>query len=980
MPEITDARHNSHGSDDPNIQVMGPFIDGNDNLYVIAERVTFTDRLGIFKSTDDGATWAEVDGSNRPTISNNLATWSVTQVGTVLHIATLSHGYSSGMDVAWDIQYHTVNTSDASANADTWQTKNETVVSPLGAGQASNATVDIDVRSDGDVIIVHQGSDVAIMGSGFQRVAYSRKESGSWTTNIELHTTGSDEVAQRTVNCVFGTGDNLHIFWWDFAVGVNEGYCKTLDSGNSLSTRVQFHDDIWASDRRPKPISYDRSGTQYVLVLFSDQSSFDFYSRELEEDGSNDISTNLSVQTMSSDNQVTPNLGLVQDLDSGDFWAAYRRVTTSAMHSKEKAGTGSWGSDTSRQTGQIRGSWWQAYARDGGKHLGYVYCDHDDATPQKLFFDEIETAAGGQSISVGTLAEVESLTPVPTSAISVGTLAEADSLLGIAKFQPGHIGDFDALQVGQHENPVHQIGTDLYTMGGTNTTTFEDMKVFKSSDDGVNWVEVAELTSIPTAAVVLRSLATTVASDDIHIINEAANGEILYSVFDPGTDAFTTSKEVVSPANVGSSNNHTSIVVRSDGSVVVFYRTVSSPFEMHYRIKNGSWGGEQTITADEGVDAIEWGSIVLGDSDRVHFFWANTTDGTIYHRALNSSDVLQTEQLVTTPSTSALQNYGSGRYAKSGGVRIGYFFESSTRKWGVIHADSADAPSWTVDTDLPDDQVFNHASHLTGLVGNDTDEEFILGFIQDSERSVNYVRRPDGGSWSADKDTLLNALPVIVPVDGRTYGDFGLRVSGGVVRLNWWSAVTPTPIQDWLYGEIGLGIIQAVGTLAETNALIPAGISIYKTIGTLAEVNSLVSFGVVTGADQTIPVATLVELEALVAIPGAKVVGIGTLAEIEALQPIRVLRKYDIGTLTEFDTLVAVGLDLDGSTNLFIAIDLTDALTLAQVTETNPAQGLGIVGRSSGGSAGVSSGRRTGGSSSDHAPKIYRPSRRIVRK
>ncbi len=959
MPEITDARHNTHGPDDPNIQAMGPFIDGNDNLYVIAERVTFTDRLGIFKSADDGATWAEVDGSNRPTIPNNLATWSVTQVGTVLHIATLSHGYSSGMNVAWDIEYHTVNTSDASSNADTWQTKNEAVVSPVGEAQASNATVDIDVRSDGDVIIVHQGSDAAIMGNSFDRVAYSRKEVSTWTTDVAIHASGSDQVNQRTVNCVFGTGDNLHIFWWDNALGVNEAYAKTLDSGNSLSTRIQWHDDTWASDRRPKPISYDRGGTQYVLCIVPDQSSFDFYSRELEEDVSDDISTNLSTQTMTSDNDTTPNIGLVQDLDSGDFWAAYRRVTTGAMHSKEKAGTGSWGSDTSRKTGTIRSSWWQAYARDGGKHLGYVYCDHDDATPQKLFFDEIETAAGGQTIAVGTLAETDFLRPIPQIGTAVTVLAETNSLLPINLIQPFHIKDF-LVNGGYegHQNPVHQIGTNLYMVerlpedGGN-----YPIAMYKSTDDGETWNQQDIITTIPPTGQTFHTLASVVdASDDIHIITSAAGGEILYHIFDPGTDAFTTEKEEVSADIVtGSTNRVVGVVVRSDGSVVCLYRTTSTPYVIKYAIRNGTWTSDLAISADDDIDSLHTAAIVLGASDRVHFFWHNHTDSTIYHRTLNSSDVLQTEQLVTSPGAGPvdIDNYGAGRYAKSGGVRIGYFYETSARKFGVIHADSADAPSWTQDSDIPDQQIPDGGSNhllLAGLVGDDTNEQFILGF-QRSDLSVFYSLRPDGGSWSADTDSGLEAISKL--------GNFGLRVSGGIVYLNWWSGIGSTPGADWFYQERGLGQKIAVGTLAETEALVPVGVTIYKTIGTIAETNSLVSVAISQASGQTINVGTLSEIEALVAIPGAKVVGVGTLAELETLQPITVLRTVDIGTLTETDTLIAVGLDLDGSTDLFIAIDLTDAVSLAQV---QIALGLGSP------------------QSGDHVAKIYHPVRRIVRR
>lgn len=960
MSEITGARHFVDGSDDPNIPALGPFLDGNDNLYVVAESSALGNTLGIFKSTNDGSTWAEVDTGNRPSILNGLSTWSVTQVGTVLHIATLSNGFADGMDVRWRIRYHTFNTSDASSNDDTWQITNEDVVDPTGASKASFAMVDIAIRSDGDVIIVHQGSDAAVMGSDFDRIAYSRKEGTTWTTDIAVHST-SDERNQLSVNCVFGTGDNLHIFWWESALGVNEAYAKTLDSGNSLSTRIEWHDDTWGFFHRPKPISYDRAGTQYVLAVIPDQTSFDYFSRELEEDGSDDISTNLSTQTLSSDNTTTPNIGLVLDLESGDAWAAYRRVTNLDLHTKEKAGSGAWGSDTQRQTGDHRGSWWQAYARDGGNHLGYVYCDHDGSPIQKLYFDEITTGAGGQTVAVGTLAETDFLRPIPQFGTSVTILAETNSLLPVVAFQPNHIPDFTgatgAFQ--GHQNPVHQIGSNLFIIERLNST---DIGVYKSTDNGAAWSQVATLTGIPPGAQTFHTLATIVDSDDIHVITSAAGGEIQYHIFDPGTDTFTLSREEVSPDIVtGSGNRVVGVVVRSDGSVVCLYRTTSTPFVIKYAIRNGSWTNDLAISADDDVDSLHTAAIVLGASDRVHFFWHNHTDGTIYHRTLNSADVLQTEQLVTSPGTGPvdIDNYSAGRYAKSGGVRIGYFYETSALKLSVIHADSADAPSWTQDSDITDEQIPDGQSQhrlLAGLVGDDTNEQFLLCF-QRSDLSVFFSIRPDGGSWGADTDTGLDALN-----DGNddlSSGNFGIRVSGGIVFLNWWSIASQTPPDDWLYQEVGLGQEVAIGPLAATDSLIPIGVSIYKTIGTLVEVNTLLTVNLTQAGGQDIQVGTMVEVGSLLDIPGTKIVAIGTLTELEGLQSIIGVHVVNIGTLLQADILIPVGLDILLTMDLFIAIDLTDALTLAQA---QAALGLGTP------------------KSGDHVAKIYHPARRIVRR
>lgn len=575
---------------------------------------------------------------------------------------------------------------------------------------------------------------------------------------------------------------------------------------------------------------------------------------------------------------------------------------------------------------------------------------------------ELEVPNPTQTIAVGVITETDALIPVAVvqGPLSVGTLAEIDSLVPLLA-PPFHIGDFlgatGAFQ--GHQNPVHQIGADLFIIERLNNT---DIGVYKSTDNGAAWSQVATVTGIPPGAQTFHTLATTVDSGDIHVITSAAGGEIKYHIFDPGTDTFTLSQEIVSPdILVGSTNRVVGVVVRSDGSVVCLYRTTSTPFVIKYAIRNGSWTNDLAISADDDVDSLHTAAIVLGASDRVHFFWHNHTDGTIYHRTLNSADVLQTEQLVTSPGTGPvdIDNYSAGRYTKSGGVRIGYFYETSARKLSVIHADSADAPSWTQDSDITDEQIPDGLSQhrlLAGLVGDDTNEQFILAF-QRSDLSVFFSLRPDGGSWGPDTDTGLDALD-----DGNddlSSGDFGIRVSGGIVFLNWWSIASQTPPDDWLYTEFGFGQEVAIGSLAETESLIPIGVSIYKTIGTLAEANTLINVNIIQPTGQTIQVGTMVEVGSLLDIPGAKIVAIGTLTELEGLQSIIGIHVVNIGTLLEADTQIPVGLDILLTMDLFIAIDLTDALTLAQV---QAALGLGTP------------------KSGDHVAKIYHPVRRIVRR
>ena len=172
-------------------------------------------------------------------------------------------------------------------------------------------------------------------------------------------------------------------------------------------------------------------------------------------------------------------------------------------------------------------------------------------------------------------------------------------------------------------------------------------------------------------------------------------------------------------------------------------------------------------------------------------------------------------------------------------------------------------------------------------------------------------------------------------------------------------------------------VVTSVGTLAETNPLI--GIPPVKAIGTLAEVEALPAIRSVKDNFIT----PLAEIEALLPIQARKVANIGTLTEIDSLIPVGVSIYRTIGTLseinslisiseglgqiinvntlTEIETLLAIPLlfTLDGSTDLFIAINLVDNAGLRAV---QIALGLGVP------------------QSGDYVARFYHPDRRIARR
>ena len=66
--------------------------------------------------------------------------------------------------------------------------------------------------------------------------------------------------------------------------------------------------------------------------------------------------------------------------------------------------------------------------------------------------------------------------------------------------------------------------------------------------------------------------------------------------------------------------------------------------EVHYSVYEGaSWSGATVVSA-QATDFNYAGSLVMGASDRAHFFYVNDTDNDPMHRSLSSTNVLDTEQ------------------------------------------------------------------------------------------------------------------------------------------------------------------------------------------------------------------------------------------------------------------------------------------------------------------------------------------------
>ena len=122
---------------------IGPFRAANGDLYFIMEPAETSNLFMMMKSTDDGLTWREVDGPNRPP-TRDLESVDARQVGDTIHVLH---------EVSRSARYHSFRTSDHPTRPDTWAVRDELVAASHPVAQAAA----LEVRADRSVVAFYVG-------------------------------------------------------------------------------------------------------------------------------------------------------------------------------------------------------------------------------------------------------------------------------------------------------------------------------------------------------------------------------------------------------------------------------------------------------------------------------------------------------------------------------------------------------------------------------------------------------------------------------------------------------------------------------------------------------------------------------------------------------------------------------------------------------------------------------------------------------
>ena len=194
---------------------------------------------------------------------------------------------------------------------------------------------------------------------------------------------------------------------------------------------------------------------------------------------------------------------------------------------------------------------------------------------------------------------------------------------------------------------------------------------------------------------------------DLHVATQQLNGRVAYHVFDPGTDTWTTSDEFVVTNNPNVGFEACSIALRSDGDVIIGYsgNDAGDDAIFYARKEGASWTTNVQVDGSASTNNYRGPVVVLGASDRVHFFYRNVSNVALssLHRSLSSANSLDTaDQVIDTTVGGVSFIFAHGVSYVSGATKIRVLYLDFDDTISVVKLDSGADPTISTDTGVGD--------------------------------------------------------------------------------------------------------------------------------------------------------------------------------------------------------------------------------------------------------------------------------------
>lgn len=367
--------------------ITKPFIAGG-NVYVFGKGTT-TNLLRAFKATDPTSSFSNVGTDVTMTSTQAILGIDAVQSGNEIHVVTIDGATTTEVD----LRYHVFNTS-----SDTWTTSNETILDDYDlVSTAAGAHVAVGIRSDGDVIVLYNGPLVA-SGGNRERVYYARRESGSWTVDIEVGNGGATSWYAGGV--VPGSSDRMHFFFLDD--GANDAYQRCLTSANALETFPSAIDTTVNTTQLSALQTgayYESGGATKIRYPWQDATGLILMSFKCDS---------ADAPTMSKDDGIDG----ATSMESGEYragfaangttlWCVYVDSVASDLYTLSNVDDAGWDAPASFQAAVSNGVRTNVYVRNGNNVLAIVANDNSNPT-----YTEKDLGAAGSSVDIDATASV----------------------------------------------------------------------------------------------------------------------------------------------------------------------------------------------------------------------------------------------------------------------------------------------------------------------------------------------------------------------------------------------------------------------------------------------------------------------------------------------------------------------------------------------------------------------------------------------
>ena len=326
---------------------IGPWQARNGDLYFIMEPAETSNLFMMVKSSDNGRTWREVDGANRPP-TRDLEAVDARQVGDTIHVLH---------EVSRSARYHSFRTSDHPTHPDSWAVRGELVANVAPVAQAAA----LEVRSDRSLVAFYVGPT---------RIHYSiRSPSGRWSADTVI----DSEVAPNLAGpqAVRGAGDDVHLayygtdgtIWYRKLLADGTLTARQLLASGAGTTRAEYGSVL--------PLIYIPE-TDTVVVTYR-LATGRLWERRIVNDGPPTSPVRVTDRDVVTDAVDSQQPGADAVGDRGTVHLLFIEQTSRSIFSTQD--TKGWQPSTLR-IDNILGSWVRGnvYTRpDGRRVYGYVY-------------------------------------------------------------------------------------------------------------------------------------------------------------------------------------------------------------------------------------------------------------------------------------------------------------------------------------------------------------------------------------------------------------------------------------------------------------------------------------------------------------------------------------------------------------------------------------------------------------------------------